>query len=98
MITLGNPVTLRDLEWEHYPENDLFPEHYSSVYGIVINVPGTSRWEAWVLNTVDGMPKCAEDIKLKLQLGQDYSVIQTAKRAVMEYMNRHGVQARGATA
>ena len=85
----GSAVTNRDLEWTHYPENDFVPEHFSCVYGLVIHIPGTSRWEAWTLSTIERMPVNAEDIQLGQMLGSNYSAIQTAKRAVLGYVEQY---------
>lgn len=46
ILTMKRP---RDYEWDHYPANDIMPEHFSCPFGIVIENNG--KWEAWTLNS-----------------------------------------------
>lgn len=37
--------------WEHYPANDLIPEHYSCPFGLVI-LTSDNEWEVWVTSAL----------------------------------------------
>ena len=40
----------REFGWEHHPETDVLPEHYSCPFGIVFR-NDKGKWEAWTLNS-----------------------------------------------
>jgi hypothetical protein len=53
------------LDWEHYPENDLAPEHYSSPFGIIL-LNERGKWEAWATSAAFRPVWSAEELQIEI--------------------------------
>lgn len=53
-----------NLDWEHFPANDILPEHYSCPYGIVLKTE-SGKWEAWSTNAAYRPVTSADQMRIE---------------------------------